>query len=196
MPGKVESIRQVLRESLLKEANDWDGRSTMFGHLPSQDLYFSPVEKLKNGNYKGYMVDVSSGRPKKAKQTSMNKRWWSESWKIISQSEVPKTVLSKFSDKIELQAQKASEPKAAPTPVNVKSPDKLLTQRQARVGLRVDTDPESESSSWVIRRMTNKSVTIGSDSGVDVGPKFAGRTFMYRWDGTGFVRQKQYLYAV
>lgn len=192
-----ESIRSVLRKSLLNEAEDWNGQSRIFGILSSQGLYFTPEERLKNGNYKGYMVDVSSGRAKKAMQKSVDKQWWKTNWKVVSQSEVPKTVLQKFEDKIELQTQKNSEPKPAAEPTkDIPSPEKLLAQRKARVGLRVDTKPNSESSSWVIRRMTNKSVTIGSDSGVDVGPKFAGKIYMFRWDGTGFTRQKQYLYVM
>jgi hypothetical protein len=193
MLREVESILSVLRESIL-EAKYWDGKSRVFGFLPSQGLYFTPVEKLKNGNYKGYQVDASSGRAKKAMQKTVDSKWWETSWKAVDQSEVPKTVLKKFEDKVKLVASK--EPKAQETKPEVPSPEKLVTQRTARVGLRVGTKPDQEAGDWLIRRMTKKSVTIGSDSGVDVGPKFAGKTYMFRWDGTGFTRQKQYLYVV
>lgn len=85
----------------IQEAKYWDGKSRVFGETISASagmhLYFTPVSMLKNGNYKGYEVDASSGRPKKAKQKSMDKVWWeSKAWTIIPANEVPKAVMKKF----------------------------------------------------------------------------------------------------
>lgn len=65
----------------------------------------------------------------------------------------------------------------------------LLTQATARRGLKI-------SGGYVISDVSpsRKRVTIYMPSSHDLGSKFAGRTYTYSWDGTGFKRQGQYLH--
>lgn len=70
-------------------------------------IYFTPLEQQKNRGFKGLQVDlyVDTGRPKKAKQTSVvpsNFGLWTE----IPERDVPKNVMGKF------KARMASEWKA------------------------------------------------------------------------------------
>jgi hypothetical protein len=51
------------------------------------------------------------------------------------------------------------------------------------------------NGSWRIVGATDRTVTIASASRVDVGARFSGRRYTYRWDGTGFKRSGSYLYA-
>lgn len=51
----------------------------------------------------------------------------------------------------------------------------------------------SVGSGWKVKKATSKAVTIISASGVDAGSKFSGKSYTYRWDGTGFKRQGEYL---
>ena len=49
--------------------------------------------------------------------------------------------------------------------------------------------------SWKVSKKTAKSVRIFMPGSDRLGAKFAGKGYTFRWDGTGFKRQGQYLYA-
>ena len=49
-----------------------------------------------------------------------------------------------------------------------------------------------EDQSWYVKKVTLKRVTIFMRSDKDLGYK-VGKPLTFRWDGTGFIRQKQYL---
>jgi len=49
------------------------------------------------------------------------------------------------------------------------------------------------TGSWWVHKATPKTVTIFMRTEVDLGPRFAGRSYTYKWDGVGFKRQGQYL---
>lgn len=51
----------------------------------------------------------------------------------------------------------------------------------------------SAGKGWRVKKATPKTITIVSDSDVDPGAKFSGRSYTFKWDGTGFKRQGQYL---
>jgi hypothetical protein len=55
------------------------------------------------------------------------------------------------------------------------------------IGMRV-----VESQDWFVIKKTAKSVTIKMRSEKDMGYK-VGKPLTFRWDGKGFIRQKQYL---
>ena len=50
-----------------------------------------------------------------------------------------------------------------------------------------NTIPSSNCNKWIVTKATPKTITIGMMGNVT-------RTFAFRWDGTGFTRQGQYLY--
>lgn len=60
----------------------------------------------------------------------------------------------------------------------------MIKQNQAVRGAKL--------GDWVVKKSTPKAVTIfmPSSSG-----RFSGKSYMFRWDGTGFKRQGQYLYT-
>jgi hypothetical protein len=66
-----------------------------------------------------------------------------------------------------------------------------LGPKDIKIGMKLGSLP------WVVRDVaaSRKRVVVSSGSGVDSGPKFAGKQYTFVWDGTGYKRQGQYLHA-
>jgi hypothetical protein len=61
----------------------------------------------------------------------------------------------------------------------------ILTQRDAKLGVRMGY--------WQIVKASAKVVTISMVGGSS-SPRFRGKKYQFRWDGTGYKRQGEYLY--
>jgi hypothetical protein len=46
---------------------------------------------------------------------------------------------------------------------------------------------------WNIIKVTNKQITIVSNSDKDIGYKFNYKSYTFKFDGIGYIRQKEYL---
>jgi hypothetical protein len=46
---------------------------------------------------------------------------------------------------------------------------------------------------WRVIKATAKGITVALIGGHTTGPKFAGKSYLFRWDGKGFKRQGSYL---
>lgn len=67
------------------------------------------------------------------------------------------------------------------------SSGEIIGKGQAKKGTRI--------GSMKVAKVSPTRVTVFSDSGIDVGSKFAGKHYTYTWDGTGYKRQGQYLHT-
>lgn len=70
-----------------------------------------------------------------------------------------------------------------PTPTETQP----YAQHSLNIGMKV-----VEEQSWFVVNTTPKSVKIKMRSERDLGYK-VGKALTFRWDGTGYIRQKQYL---
>jgi hypothetical protein len=65
---------------------------------------------------------------------------------------------------------------------------------ELKVRSLVSMHPSQFSSVWEVVKALPKQITVISQgTGNDPGPRFAGKRYTYKWDGTGYKRQGQYL---
>ncbi|NIT77345.1 MAG: hypothetical protein GWN58_23200 [Anaerolineae bacterium] len=89
-------ISEFIRQAA-KSFDQWKPGEELWATFRSESmwLFFTPKEKLKNGNYKGLMVTLPRGRPKKAKKYILDKHF-ARDFTIIDKAKVPPTVMKKF----------------------------------------------------------------------------------------------------
>lgn len=81
MPGSDRAVPVMeSRITGFKPGDIWE--------VPGRSWYFAPLEVLKNGNYKGLMIDLTGRRPKKARKKSVQKRDVKDGfWKKMDKSD-------------------------------------------------------------------------------------------------------------
>lgn len=110
---------------------------------------------------------------------------------------VPKPLSEALSRARELQADFPVFTEST-SPIRKGSMPPVLTPETATVGQGVwagDRQAKSRSGTrWIVKKVTPKSVTVFLPSERDLGAKLRGKSYGFRWDGTGFKRQGMYLY--